>query len=158
MTQTMIKCFGTLSRPFEEWKVGQKFITKKKTLDKFILQSYLHTTGYAHENLFGDKFSNPKPLVPALLTTSIADALIVSSGIIEDYAIALVGVDALSAKKPVYAGDTIYVEFEVTETKQSKSKPDRGIVTTKQTVYNQQEEVVLEYVVKRMLKKSTSKL
>jgi acyl dehydratase len=48
-----------------------------------------------------------------MLTASIADALIVGSGIIEGYAVAMIGIDGLMAKKGVYAGDTISVEFEV---------------------------------------------
>eukprot|EP01046_Picozoa_sp_COSAG06_P045715 COSAG06_NODE_6362_length_2965_cov_61.988137_2_plen_65_part_00 len=52
-------------------------------------------------------------MAPGMLTASIADALIVGSGIIEGYAVAMIGIDGLMAKKGVYAGDTISVEFEV---------------------------------------------
>ena len=53
----------------------------------------------------------------------------------------------------MYSGDTIVVEFEVTEVVPSKSNPSRGVVATHQVVKNQNDEVVLEYDVKRMLKR-----
>ena len=52
-------------------------------------------------------------MAPGLLTASIADALIVGSGIIEGYAVAMIGIDNLVAKKGVYAGDTIMANLEV---------------------------------------------
>ena len=60
---------------------------------------------------------------------------------------------ATPRKAPVYAGDTVHVEFEVTKLAPSGSKPDRGVVTTHQRVRNQRGELVLEYDVKRMLKR-----
>jgi acyl dehydratase len=70
------------------------------------------------ENLFGDmeflaSQGHHARLAPGIMTASVADALIVGSGILEGFAIAMIGIDGLNAKKPVYAGDTIHVEFEV---------------------------------------------
>ena len=124
---------------------------------------------------------HPGRMAPGVMTAAIADALIVGSGIIEGYAVAMIQMDALTAKKGacprpcaararraplttqggccvcsagVYSGDTIVVEFEVTEVVPSKSNPSRGVVATHQVVKNQNDEVVLEYDVKRMLKRS----
>ena len=70
------------------------------------------------ENLFADmeylrSQGHPARMAPGLLTASVADALIVGSGIIEGYAVAMIGIDNLMAKKGVYAGDTIAATFEV---------------------------------------------
>jgi 3-hydroxybutyryl-CoA dehydratase len=43
---------------------------------------------------------------------------------------------------PIYPGDTIWVEYEVTEKHASRSKPDRGIVTLAVELKNQDGEVV----------------
>ena len=43
---------------------------------------------------------------------------------------------------PIYPGDTIWVEYEVTEKRASRSKPDRGIVTLSVELKNQDGEVV----------------
>lgn len=156
------KLFGTLARPFEQYAIGQQFITRRRTIFESDLTSFIHSTGYSGEDLFGDSTLNhsiankeSKRLVPALLTMSLADGLIVGSGVLEGYAIGLVGITDMKAVAPVYAGDTIFVEFEVTETKASKSKPDRGIVTTIQHIKNQNNDLVLNYKVSRMLKRSS---
>ena len=56
---------------------------------------------------------HPGRMAPGVMTAAIADALIVGSGIIEGYAVAMIGIDGLMATKGVYAGDTVSVEFEV---------------------------------------------
>mmetsp|Transcript_10597 Transcript_10597/g.13872 ORF Transcript_10597/g.13872 Transcript_10597/m.13872 type:complete len:209 (-) Transcript_10597:40-666(-) len=156
----VIKCYGDHGRPFEQWKVGQRYITKRRTIAEADVLSYIHLTGYDAENLFGDmvylkeKAGHERRLVPGMLTGSIADALIVGSGILEGYAVALVSINNFRALAPVYANDTIHVELEVTLVKPSKSKPDRGVVTTYQTVKNQNNQVVLEYEVSRMIRRS----
>ncbi len=86
-----------------------------------------------------------------MLTGAIADALIIQTGMLSDYAVALLGIEGFSAHAPVYAGDTLRVEVEVTGVRPSKSKPDRGVVTSHQKITNQMGDVVLEYDVSRML-------
>ncbi|MDX1703091.1 MAG: MaoC family dehydratase N-terminal domain-containing protein, partial [Altererythrobacter ishigakiensis] len=54
------------------------------------------------------------------------------------------GVDQLMWKKPVYPGDTLRVESEVTEKRRSKSRREMGIFKSRAQVFNQNDEVVLE--------------
>lgn len=54
------------------------------------------------------------------------------------------GVDQLMWKKPVYPGDTLRVESEVTEKRRSKSRREMGIFKSRAQVFNQNNEVVLE--------------
>jgi acyl dehydratase len=63
----------------------------------------------------------------------------------------LVSVDGMTFKRPLFAGDTMKVIVEVTETRPT-SRGDRGIVTFRHTVRNQNGEDVMECTVKRMLK------
>ena len=44
--------------------------------------------------------------------------------------------------KPTRAGDTLHVESEITEITRSRSKPQRGIVTVRSTMFNQEGEAV----------------
>lgn len=53
------------------------------------------------------------------------------------------GVDELRWLAPVRPGDTLSLRVTVTETRLSRSKPDRGIVRSSIQVRNQQGEVVL---------------
>lgn len=141
--------------PFEGWSTGQKIATSARTVTEADILSFAGLAGYA-ESLFYDMehlraLGHARRMAPALLTASIADGLIVRTGVLQDYAVALLGIDGLAARAPVYAGDTIRVEIEVTEVRASASRPDRGIVGSHQEVINQSGEVVLEYDVKRMM-------
>ena len=44
---------------------------------------------------------------------------------------------------PVFHGDTIYAESEILEVRESRSRPDRGIVYMESRGYNQREEQIL---------------
>jgi acyl dehydratase len=44
---------------------------------------------------------------------------------------------------PVFHGDTIYAESEIMEVRESRSRPDRGIVYMESRGYNQREEQIL---------------
>jgi acyl dehydratase len=50
--------------------------------------------------------------------------------------------------RPAYPGDILHVESEVVELKPSRSKPDRGIVTVRNTTLNQDGEAVQITVMK----------
>jgi acyl dehydratase len=56
------------------------------------------------------------------------------------------GIDELRWLKPVYPGDTLRVEAEVIEKRQSASRPEMGITKSRQTVFNQHNEAVLSMV------------
>lgn len=53
------------------------------------------------------------------------------------------GIDELRWTKPVRPGDELTVRVTVTETRRSRSKPDRGIVRSFVEVLNQDREVVM---------------
>ena len=61
----------------------------------------------------------------------------------------------LKVMGPTFAGDTIHCEVEVTESRRSKSRPDRGLVRTRNKVFKQTGEQVLEYTPLRMIKART---
>ena len=56
------------------------------------------------------------------------------------------GIDELRWLKPVYPGDTLRVEAELIEKRQSKSKPHMGFTKSRQTVFNQHDEPVLSMI------------
>ena len=62
----------------------------------------------------------------------------------------------LKVLAPTFAGDTIHCEVEVTESRRSKSRPDRGLVRTLNKVFKQTGEQVLEYTPLRMIKARTT--
>jgi acyl dehydratase/arginase family enzyme len=60
-------------------------------------------------------------------------------------AIANLATEELSHPAPVFHGDTLFVESEVLEVKESRSKPDRGTVRVHTRVYNQDGTLVAEF-------------
>ncbi|MCP4424022.1 MAG: MaoC family dehydratase, partial [Chloroflexi bacterium] len=55
------------------------------------------------------------------------------------------GWDEVRLPAPVYEGDTIYAQSELLRMRESKSRPNRGIVTVKTMGYNQDGVVVLTF-------------
>ncbi len=80
---------------------------------------------YAAKSEFG------KPLVNSALTLSIVAGMSVSD--ISQKTIANLGWDKIKLTAPVFAEDTIYAESEVLAKRESKSRPQQGIVTVKTT-------------------------
>jgi acyl dehydratase len=60
-------------------------------------------------------------------------------------AIANLATEDLSHPAPVFHGDTLFVESEVLEKRESQSKPDRGTVKVHTRVYNQDGTLVAEF-------------
>jgi acyl dehydratase len=57
-------------------------------------------------------------------------------------AVANLGWDEVRFPKPVFHGDTIRVETEIAELRESKSRPNAGIVTFIHRAYNQHGDLV----------------
>ena len=60
------------------------------------------------------------------------------------------GVDQLRWVKPVFPGDTLHLRGEVLDVKPSRSKPDRGVITSRYEMKNQKGETVLTMQAKGM--------
>lgn len=60
------------------------------------------------------------------------------------------GVDQLRWVKPVFPGDTLHLRGEVVDVKPSRSKPDRGVITSRYEMKNQKGETVLTMQAKGM--------
>jgi acyl dehydratase len=92
---------------------------------------------YAARSEFG------RPLMNSCLTLSLVTGLSVPD--ISQNVVANLGWDKVTLPAPVFAGDTIYAESEVLETRASKSRPGQGIVRVRTHGYNQDGTVVIEF-------------
>ena len=63
------------------------------------------------------------------------------------------GFENLTWTRPVFAGDTLRTVVEVIAARESRSKPDRGLVTFGFTSYNQNDEVVMTYTCMDMIRR-----
>jgi acyl dehydratase len=144
------------ARHFEDWKVGDRIETMSRTVGDSEISQFVALGGF-FEELFmsmeyvAHKSLYPKRFAPGALIFSFTEGLIILSGCIHGVGLALVGVDAMTFKRPLFAGDTMRVIVDVTDTR-ATSKGDRGIVTFRHRVLNQSGEDVMECTVKRMLK------
>lgn len=66
-------------------------------------------------------------------------------------AIGGLGWDDVRFPVPVMAGDALHITSELIDKRESRSKPDRGIVTTQNRLYNQNGELVAEFKIRMMV-------
>jgi len=92
---------------------------------------------------FARKTQFGKRIVNGILTMGIVIGLTVSD-LTEGTIVANLGYEKVTHPKPVFHGDTIYVETEVLEMRESQTKKDRGIVKLMHRGKNQNGEVVCE--------------
>lgn len=92
---------------------------------------------YASQTEFG------KPLVNSCLTLSLVTGQSVTD--ISQNVMANLGWDEVRLPKPVFEGDTIYSRSEVLDKRESKSRPNVGVVTVRTTGFNQQGEEVIAF-------------
>jgi acyl dehydratase len=89
-------------------------------------------------------------LVPGSLTFCLAEGLVMQTNVIHGTGMAFMHME-LDIKGPVYVGDTIEVVVEITESRAS-SRSGTGVVTAKNTVFNQRGEAVMEYSPVRLVR------
>lgn len=144
------------ARYFEDWKVGDRLETLERTVGDAEISQFVALGGFFEELFISEQYVAkrslyPKRFAPGALIFSFTEGLIILSGCIHGVGLALVSVDGMTFKRPLFAGDTMKVFVEVTDTRPT-SRGDRGIVTFRHIVKNQNGEDVMECTVKRMLK------
>lgn len=68
--------------------------------------------------------------------------------------VANLGYESVRHPKPMFAGDTLYVETEVLEKRESKSRPNTGVVKLRHLGRNQRGEVCIEVIRSALFLKS----
>jgi acyl dehydratase len=94
---------------------------------------------YAADTQFG------KVLVNSMYTVALLVGLSVHE-LTHGTTVANLGFDAVKFPAPVFHGDTIHAETEVVAARESKSQPDRGIVTFEHRAFNQDDVLVCSAV------------
>ena len=92
---------------------------------------------------FSSKTQFGKRIVNGILTLGVVIGLTVNE-LTAGTIVANLGYEKVEHPKPVFHGDTIYVETQVLEKRASRSKPDRGIVKLKHLGKNQDGDVICE--------------
>jgi len=133
---------------FEEFTIGQSFDHPiRRTItetDNVLISTMTHNPAALHldaEYMKNTEFG--KPLVNSCLTLSFMVGISVNDTTLGT-TVANLGWDKVRFPMPLFCGDTIRVESEVLEARESKSRPDNGIVVFAHRAYNQNDELVGE--------------
>ncbi|HEV8643331.1 MAG TPA: MaoC/PaaZ C-terminal domain-containing protein [Methylomirabilota bacterium] len=141
---------------WEETSIAALYRTLGRTVSETDIVNFVNLCGFteplfmdmeyvARESVFGRRAA------PGALTFALSEGLVMQTGLIHGTGMAWLGGE-IRIVAPVLAGDTIRVEIEVVEKRETK-KPDRGIVTYQHRVLNQRGELVLESRVQRMIRR-----
>ncbi|MGI9206008.1 MAG: MaoC family dehydratase [Woeseiaceae bacterium] len=126
---------------FEEFEVGQKFrhgITRTITeADNVWFSALTHNPAplhldaeYMKESEFGRPIVNSCLTLGFMVGISVGDTTVGTT-------VANLGWDEVRFPHPLFHGDTIRIESEVLDVRDSKSRPDNGIVIFAHRAYNQ---------------------
>ena len=136
-------------RWFEEFVVGQVFDHEiRRTVteaDNVWFNSATYNPAAIHidaEYCKGTEFG--QPLVDSTFTLALVTGQSVTD--ISQNVFANLGWDEVRLPNPVFEGDTLYSQSEVLEKRESKSRPDVGIVKVRTTGFNQDGKTVIGFV------------
>ena len=133
---------------FEEFTVGQKFQHAiRRTIlnaDNVWFSALTHNPAPLHidaEYMKGTEFG--RPIVNSCLTLAFMVGISIGDTTVGT-TVANLGWDEVRFPKPLFPGDTIHIETEVLEVRDSKSRPANGIVIFAHRAFNQNDELVGE--------------
>jgi acyl dehydratase len=132
---------------FEEFAVGTVFrhsIRRTVTeADNVFFTALTHNPAALHldeeycktHSEFGQRIVNSAFTLGLMVGISVGDTTLGTT-------VANLGWDEVRFPKPLFHGDTVHVESEVREMRDSRSRPDNGIVVFEHRAYNQHNELV----------------
>ncbi|WP_425229513.1 MaoC family dehydratase [Sphingomonas sp.] len=137
-----------VGRHWEDWTVGDRIehpIRRTVTeTDNLLFSTMTHNPQPLHLDAEAAKASEfGQILVNGTFTFSLMVGLSVGETTLGTL-IANLGYDKLVMPSPVFIGDTMRAETEVTELRESRSRPRAGLVTFRHRLHNQRGELVCE--------------
>ena len=138
---------GWQGRYLEDFEVGDVYrcrygrtVTEADNIQFTLLTN---NTNQIHFNRdYGEKTEFGSMLVNSALTLAIVAGMGVAD--VSENGFAL-GWDEITLPHPVLPGDTLYSESEVVEKRESRSRPEQGIVKVETRGYNQHGDLVIRY-------------
>ena len=132
---------------YEEFSVGQVFehpIRRTVTdTDNILFTTMTHNPARLHlddeymknETEFGGIIVNSMFTLSLMVGVTVYDTTLGTT-------VANLGMDEIKFPNPVFPGDTLNVQTEILEKRDSKSRPNNGIVLFQHRAYNQEEKLV----------------
>ena len=124
----------TFGRYYEEFEIGHIYQhrpgrTITETDNTWFTLLTMNTHPLHFDNEYGAASEFGKPLVNSAFTVALVAGMSVSD--VSHKAIANLGWKEIRLPAPVFVGDTLYAESEVLDKRESKSRPNAGIVTVR---------------------------
>ncbi len=144
-------------RFFDQWQVGDHIVhAVRRTVtetDNLLISALTHNpqplhldAEYASTTEFGRIVVNGTFTFALMVGLSVGDTTLGTL-------IANLGYDKLIMPKPVFIGDTLRADTDVVALKDSKSRPNAGIVTFQHRAINQRDEVVCQCLRMALMKR-----
>src|SRR5262245_13576413 len=141
---------------FEDLTVGKQFSTVGRTITEADMIAFCNCTG-----LTGEIFTNveyqktqsaiPGRPVPGAFAYCLCEGF-GAQGASRGTGLALLNVE-INFEKPIFIGDTIHCEVEVTEARASKSRNDAGLVRFRQRIVKQDGTTAITYNTLRLMRR-----
>ena len=139
---------GWTGRVFEDFEVGDVY---EHPLGRTILAAdniwftlLTQNTNPIHfDHAYAAQTEYKRPLVDSTFTLALVTGQSVMD--ISQNAMANLGWDEVRLPNPLFEGDTVYSQSEVLEKRESKSRPNVGIVRFKTTGFKQDGTIVIEF-------------
>ena len=144
-------------RFFEEWSIGDRIMHEiRRTVtetDNLLFSTMTHNPQPLHLDIEAARASEfGQILVNGTFTFALMVGLSVGDTTLGTL-IANLGYDKLVMPKPVFIGDTLAAQTEVVELRESRSRPNAGIVTFRHEMTNQRSEMVCQCLRSALIKK-----
>jgi itaconyl-CoA hydratase len=139
---------GWQGRFFEDFEVGDIYEhplgRTVTTTDNMWFTLLTQNTAPIHvDHHYAARTEFGRPLVDSTFTVAVVTGQSVTD--ISQNVFANLGWDEIRLPAPVFEGDTIYYRSQVLEKRESRSRPDVGIVKVKTTGYNQDGKTVITF-------------
>jgi itaconyl-CoA hydratase len=139
---------GWTGRVFEDFTVGDVY---EHPLGRTLLAAdnvwftclTMNTNPIHFDAEYSSRTEFGKPLMNSCFTLALVTGQSVTD--LTQNAVANLGWDEVRLPHPVFEGDTIYARSEVLETRESKSRPNAGLVRVKTIGVNQHGTTVIEF-------------
>jgi itaconyl-CoA hydratase len=139
---------GWRGRFFEDFEVGDIYEhplgrTVTTTDNSWFTLLTQNTAAIHFDHYYASQTEFGRPLVDSTFTLALVTGQSVTD--ISQNVFANLGWDEVRLPAPVFEGDTIYSRSEVLERRESRSRPDVGIVKVKTVGFNQEGTVVISF-------------
>ncbi|MCX7960986.1 MAG: MaoC family dehydratase [Burkholderiales bacterium] len=135
-------------RYYEDFRVGDIYQHRPgRTITQYDNIAFTLLTMNTHPLHFDEEYAKHSEFGRCIVASPLTVALMVGMSVtdVSQKAIANLGWTDIRLTHPLYPGDTLYAESEVLEKRESRSRPDAGIVTVRTSGFNQNGVKVCEF-------------